>query len=459
MSYFLIASRDDIPRAYDVPATVNITTNVQLDLEPYLVSDPSYIVEKVMSTQTKNQILDTVRLMGLSVRNKSSKLEIATALATSLVAGLEYVEVKEDEPSSSGNIDNDTVVSKIDKLDKIDTLFITKWIVNKSRNETGECERVSATAEAMNKNELLEIIKGCENKTVEELNDLMYSLFLKDQTKALSLEGEDINLVKDGKKAHGHFHLAVQGMGLTLRLKVVYDNTTKGSDMIDVLVERYDLDKNAFEFKYGTGEGASVIRDFDCLCSYMAGETPTVYVMPKIKGGAKNQDVKNKIVRSVVGKTNIKKTELYKMVIQQFRGRYTPSSKLTTFDFVQEGIGKVGVFCQSSDVDAKKALIDTIAGLDLASLQGAFEATASSAGGTTEQKVKKMSTFLFGQPFADAMEAKTTIDGMLEGAELAILSAFFQAQEQGFKLADLREEIKNKMERKIGAEEASKMET
>ena len=66
---------------------------------------------------------------------------------------------------------------------------------------------------------------------------------------------------------------------------------------------------------------------------------------------------------------------------------------------------------------------------------------------------------MFGKAFADATEAKATIDGMLEGAELAILSTFFQAQEQGFKLADLREEIKSKMERKIGAEEASNMET
>ena len=358
MSYFLIASRDDVPRTYDVPPTVNITTNVQLELEPYILSDPSYIVERLMGSQIKNEILASARLLGLGVKNKSSKLEIATALATKLVEGLEYVEVKEGKPSSSGNIDNDTLVSKIGKLGEIDTLFITKWLVNKSQNKTGEREQVSATAEAMNKTELLEIIKDCENKTVDELNTLLYSLFLQEHGKSLTMPNDDINLVKEGKVAQGHFYLAVECIGFTMRLKVIYDDTAKGSDLTDALVEHYGANIDAFMLRYGSSEGTSVIKSFDCLCSYMQGETPTVYLTPKQMGGAKNQDVKNKIVRDVVGKNNIKKPT--------FTRRSFSSSAVATLHlqnsplliFVQEGIGKVGVFCQSSDVDAKKALID-----------------------------------------------------------------------------------------------------
>eukprot|EP00438_Fugacium_kawagutii_P007691 Skav213156 [mRNA] locus=scaffold31:78994:79902:+ [translate_table: standard] len=231
----------------------------------------------------------------------------------------------------------------------------------------------------------------------------------------------------------------VEASNEKLRVCVTYNKTVTGKQLYDAFCERFGLEKSQFSLKWGGYEEASILQEYDTLFSYLPEGQVLNFVVKQL-GGAKKSIVEKKL----------KKSDYYKAIIENFKRNYVPKSIPDTA-FVDEAKKSINEFMTNSNVKAVDAIQHQIDKMSPESLGKALRETASSSGGTTEYKVKKLSHLMF-SGMEKVIEAKNTLDALIDGGELALLGAFYKsADEEGITLAKIREMLKTKFNRMEGA--------
>ena len=123
---------------------------------------------------------------------------------------------------------------------------------------------------------------------------------------------------------------------------------------------------------------------------------------------------------------------------------------------------KLSAFYAEAETKPIEAFKKLIVELDEETLTKLYSATASSAGGGVENKLKNASRYLFGAPMMEVYDTSVMCEGILEGAGMATLTAFFTAisgdNPEKFGLSALRAMVKTELDKSIGRREARAME-
>ena len=125
-----------IPRAYNIPTVIELAVaDASENLEPYLVSDASRVVENVMEHNSKDELIENCGKIGLATNPDMNKLDIATLLADKLVEGLNLDMVKveiyfeNEEGTWSGNHEIDPNTNFHEEMAKHTEGMDTKTLV------------------------------------------------------------------------------------------------------------------------------------------------------------------------------------------------------------------------------------------------------------------------------------------------------------------------------------------
>ena len=123
---------------------------------------------------------------------------------------------------------------------------------------------------------------------------------------------------------------------------------------------------------------------------------------------------------------------------------------------------KLSAFYAEAETKPIEAFKKLIVELDEETLTKLYSATSSSAGGGVENKLKNASRYLFGAPMMEVYDTSVMCEGILEGAGMATLTAFFTAiggdNPEKFGLSVLRAMVKTELDKSIGRREARAME-
>eukprot|EP00438_Fugacium_kawagutii_P022622 Skav213711 [mRNA] locus=scaffold549:63053:63784:- [translate_table: standard] len=173
-------------------------------------------------------------------------------------------------------------------------------------------------------------------------------------------------------------------------------------------------------------------------------------IVPYLKGGAK------RTTRTMTMKKT--KDRGYASAMKEFAEGFQKVPATPLVPFRAEAEDAMNKFYNEAMNNPEQAFQNCFSCMTFEQLASALEKTSSSSGGGTDDKLKRLSTLMFGNGIQKAKEVHEITEGLLEGAELTACTAFHNSNGT-VSLASLRSILKTCHDKKLGAIEASQMET
>ena len=269
-------------------------------------------------------------------------------------------------------------------------------------------------------------------------------------------------LDKDVSKVSNNLHLnkkASNSTGtLTIKvnddIKMFYHYTSQDTVKdIHSLLEKLDIncDGEDADYRLKYVSSGSFLQAWEPVEATMKG-SDICELTVALRGGAKQVKKDDKQKKDEKHKTYAK---AFSEVVKSIK----KNDKLECFGLCEAKLSAFYAEAETKPIEAFKKLI---AELDEETLTKLYSATATSAGGSMEYKLKVASRYLFGAPMMEVYDTSVMRDGILEGAGMATLTAFFTAvsgdNPEKFSLNALRVMVKTELDKSIGRREARAME-
>eukprot|EP00438_Fugacium_kawagutii_P010485 Skav205478 [mRNA] locus=scaffold830:239538:240893:+ [translate_table: standard] len=442
---FAISKHTGIPRAYDVPSSVALTGD--LELEPYMTSDKSKIIGSLMQNQTKKDMLGYFESFGIPIRgtSKKSKEELATMIADKCVENL--VPNEEEQPSMQViDLTNNEAVSSL-----------TALILSRALGNGGDINVFKDFVETLVRNddphmndyamELLEVAREVHPHFME----VEYQALL--EKKGVGAEPEDEPSPPTFAKDFALNDLAKKKFTTTIRV-IGKDNTfiygfdpdTHFDDLFATL-RNHGIDAGAPRDGYNLvvkNDRGSFAQDMDVVSDWTT-DKGNLELTPSLQGGGKKTTKYQKKVSTGHADVKKKATEI---------GQSVNSSTRAVVSDLAELEKVVGQFWADADVNVMKAFENRFSSLDKKDMENILKVISADAGGDTEFKLRQMSHILFGAPIVNVKTFAEDLDKTISVCELAVKSVYLKGQDD-MKMKTLRALAQTYLDRKIGATSSS----
>eukprot|EP00438_Fugacium_kawagutii_P015007 Skav227505 [mRNA] locus=scaffold282:238687:240099:+ [translate_table: standard] len=459
---FAINKHTNIPRAYDVPAFIDLNANP--DLDPYVISDKSHIIGSLMENQTKKDMLELFEKFGIPLRgtSKKSKEELATIIANKLTEGL----VPNEEPSQpSGFI---TLDSK-EAIARFSAMILTESLTGGGDQEVVKNFIQSCIDQGADKEEWLRS-DGCALELIEASREVsegfmtaQYDQLLEKQAKAeASNQPEDEpasskdevgkfkNVALNNLDDHP-YKVKINVIGSEKSFVFGFSASTHFSEMFQSLIDlgvNVGDQQNEPEFVLkNSGGGTSSAMGHEIVSNWTSSGG-SFDLVPLLQGGGKKGIKQQKQKKVFIASVDVKKkaVELAKSVM--------PSTR-TTIGELAELEKSVNQFWADADINCITAIENRIKELDKAGMENLQRAISTDAGGDTEFKLRQMSYIIFGKPIVNVKKLHEDLEKTISACELAVKSVFMKGQDDGGEMSmkKLRAMTQTYLDRQIGASE------
>eukprot|EP00438_Fugacium_kawagutii_P005358 Skav207095 [mRNA] locus=scaffold2123:6607:8121:- [translate_table: standard] len=251
----------------------------------------------------------------------------------------------------------------------------------------------------------------------------------------------------------GKLEVRLECSNCTLDFHYFYDQTDKIKDFLEVLELNTAWSVNQMTLFYGAGNSyfmpyepiyASILK--------MGGSNKCRLCIRQLGGGKSiRKDIKT------TKRTPADFQKLYGDAFKEIAKTVKPVANLECMIACDKALVK---FIADAECDASNAFKVAISNMDDEDMLNRLHGCFIMKGGT-EYKLKQASRLLFGKALVELEEVSKMTTGVIDSAEMAVLTAYFGAVSKGdFGISELRRMTKTALDKKIGAREAlDRMET
>lgn len=438
-----------VPRAYNVPNVIDLAL-VEGDLEPFVVSSSSMIVDNLMEHNTKKQIISACDEVGLKVKRKSDKIDLASQLASKLVEGLIPEEKNDDKDKKDKKSPpkNEVVAKVLSALlafslegDKEDFFDFVEKQAEVIKTDDGNEVWSKDNEMALQMLQMDGVFENLTNKHLELLDNLMER-----KSKVLPLE-TDIKTVLN----------SLGGGDMVLRLKVVgadnifqfgYNSSTKFGELFSILQSKgIDVsspqDNPCFVLK--TGAGGSTAMSHEIISDWVGNKGGEMLLTPLMRGGGK-QVKKDKAVKVASFKADMssRAQSINRAVFDNIPHIADVEKRMgQLMDDIEKGN------CEKLIGDCLEVL--SFQELDL--LSNEFEKSQGSA----DSRLLKVAPMLLGGGVKRLADLNGTLTNVVCMSQTLVLMAFNKAMSENkdYSLKSFRRKLEQEKFKKLGAETQS----
>ena len=232
----------------------------------------------------------------------------------------------------------------------------------------------------------------------------------------------------------------------TLIFHYFYDQNDKVKDFLEMLEVNSNFAVNQMVLFYGAGNSYFLPYEPIHASILKMGGSNECRVCIRQLGGGKSirKDIKT------TKRTPSDFQKLYGDAFKEIAKNVKPIANMDCMDACDKALSK---FHADAEKNAPDAFNTVIANMDEVMLDKMFQCLDMKGG--TEYKLKQASRCMFGKALEELEGISKMTAGVLDSAEMVVLTAFYGAVSKGdFGIAKLRGAVKTALDKKIGAREA-----